>query len=110
MDEESGMTDIQELADLLHASSPELDRTLDCPGEAGAPCWLDVSSQDRFVVVEWKPALGFGVSLVGTESDPRVGLFEGPDEVLRDVQSTRDRVLALLGLEGRWLPKRAAGF
>jgi len=104
------MTDIQELANLLHASSPELELTLDCPDEAGAPCWLDVSSHDRFVAVEWKPALGFGVSLVDKESDPRAGLFEGPDEVLRDIHSAKDRILALLGLEGRWLRRKAAGF
>jgi hypothetical protein len=109
MDEESGMTDLQELADLLHASSPKLALTLDCSDEPGAACWLDVSSQDRFVVVEWKPALGFGVSLVDTVSDPRAGLFEGPDEVLQDIHSTKDRVLELLGLEGRWERRRAAG-
>jgi len=103
------MTDIQELADLLHASSPELALTLDCPDEPGAPCWLDVSSHDRFVVVEWKPALGFGVSLVDNVSDPRAGLFEGPDEVFQDIHATKDRVLELLGLEGRWVRRRAAG-
>lgn len=93
----------------MHPSSPELELTLDCPDEAGAPCWLDFSSHYRFVVVEWKLALGFGVSLVDTESDPRTGLFEGPDEVLRDVHSTIDRILTLLGVEGRWLRRKVAG-
>jgi hypothetical protein len=105
MDEESGMTDLQELADLLHASSPELALTLDGPDEPGAPGWLDVSSHGRFVAVEWKPALGFGVSLVSTESDSRAGLFEGPDEVFSDIQATKDRILALLAVDER-LPRR----
>lgn len=103
------MTDIQKLADLLYASFPELSLSLDCSDEPGAACWLDVSSHDRFVVVEWKPALGFGVSLVDTVSDPRAGLFEGPDEALPDIHSTKDRVLELLGLEGSWVRRRAAG-
>jgi hypothetical protein len=109
MAEESGMTDLQELADLLLASSPKLALTLDCSDELGAACWLDVSSQDRFVAVEWKPGLGFGVSLVNTVSAPRAGLFEGPDEVFHDIHTTKERVLELLGLEGRWARRRAAG-
>ena len=78
------MTEIQELANLLHAASPELELNLDCPGEPGAPCWLDVSSHDHFVAVEWRPALGFGVSRVDTASAPRAGLFVQLDELFVD--------------------------
>jgi len=102
------MTEIQELANLLHAASPELELNLDCPGEPGAPCWLDVSSHDHFVAVEWRPALGFGVSRVDTASAPRAGLFEGPDEVLQDIHSTKERILALLGLAGARANRRVA--
>lgn len=103
------MTEIQELANLLEASSPELELDLECPVEPGAPCWLDVSGHGRLVAVEWRPARGFGVSMVDTARDSRAGLFEGPDEVFQDIHATKDRILELLGLDGRWMRRRAAG-
>jgi hypothetical protein len=96
MVEESGMTEIEKLAELLHASSPELDLRLDAPGEVEGSTWLDVEQEGRVVAVEWRPRHGFGLSLLETAGDPRAGLFEGPDEILTDPYSARDRILSLL--------------
>ena len=103
------MTDLERLVDALHASSPDLDLTLDWSGEPGAPGWLDVAEHGRSVSVEWRPRHGFGVSLVDTSSDPAAGLFEGPDEVFTDFRAAKERILRLLGSEGRRLRHRAVG-
>lgn len=102
------MTDLERLVDALRAFSPDLDLTLDWSGEPGAPGWLDVAEQGRFVAVEWRPRLGFGVSLVDTSSDSADGLFEGPDAVFTDLHAAKERILQLLGSEGRRL-RRAVG-
>jgi hypothetical protein len=109
MDEEFGMTDLERLVDALRASSPDLDLTLDWSGEPEAPGWLDVEERGRSVAVEWRPRLGFGVSLVDTSSDPAAGLFEGPEEVLTDFHAAKERILRLLGSEERPLRHRAVG-
>ncbi|HET9228385.1 MAG TPA: hypothetical protein VFR31_17045 [Thermoanaerobaculia bacterium] len=108
-DEEFGMTDLERLVDALRVSSPDLDLTLDWSGEPGAPGWLDVAEHGRSVAVEWRPRLGFGVSLVETSSDLAAGLFEGPDEVFTDFRAAKERILRLLGSADRRLRHRAVG-
>jgi hypothetical protein len=103
------MTDLKRLVDALRASSPDLDLTLAWSGEPEAPAWLDIAEHGRFVAVEWRPRLGFGVSLVDTSSDPVAGLFEGPEETFSDFHAAKDRILLLLGSEGRRPRRRAAG-
>jgi hypothetical protein len=90
------MTEIEKLAELLHASSPQLGLRLDAPEELESSAWLDVEQEGRVVTVEWRPRRGFGISLLETSGDPRAGLFEGPDEILADPYSARDRILSLL--------------
>jgi hypothetical protein len=109
MDEEFGMTDLERLVDALRASSPEIDLNLDWSGEPGAPGWLDVAEHGRSVAVEWRPRLGFGVSLVDTSSDPTAGLFEGPEAVFTDLHAAKERILRLLGSEDRRLRHRTVG-
>ena len=89
------MSEIEKLADLLRFSSSELDLRLDAAAESET-AWLDVECQGRVVAVEWRPQQGFGVSLLASSRDPLEGLYEGPDEVLKDAYSARDRVLSLL--------------
>lgn len=103
------MTDLERLVDALRASSPDLDLTLDWSGEPEAPGWLDVEEHGRSVAVEWRPRLGFGVSLVETSSDPSAGLFEGPGEVFTDLHEAKERILCLLDSEGKRLRHRAVG-
>jgi hypothetical protein len=93
------MTEIEQLAELLHASSPHLDLRLDFSEALESAAWLDVERQGRIVAVEWRPRQGFGISLLGASGDPRAGLFEGPDEILSDVRSARDRILFLLAAD-----------
>lgn len=90
------MTEIEKLAELLRASSPELDLRLDASEEIESSAWLDVEQEGRVVAVEWRPRNGFGISLLETTGDPRAGLFDGPDEILADPYSAHYRILALL--------------
>ena len=102
------MSEIEKLADLLRSSSPEMDLRMDAPVEPGGPAWLDVERLGRVVAVEWRPRHGFGVSLLGVSTNPCDGLFEGPDEILSDPYSARDRILSLLEAPGL-RSRKAAG-
>ena len=90
------MSEMQQLVELLQASSPELVLKMDCSEAPDQSSWLDIEQRGRFVAVEWRPGRGFGVSLVNTADDPHAGLFEGPDEILPDPFSARDWILFLL--------------
>lgn len=94
------MNGIQSLIEILQAQGPGLELELDRPENPSAPWWLDIKRRDRWVVVEWRPAQGFGVSLM-ERGDPLSGLFQGPDEVFPDVEAAGHRVLELLGFEER---------
>lgn len=89
------MSEIEKLADLLRFSSSELGLRLDAAAESET-AWLDVERQGRVVAVEWRQQQGFGVSLLAPSGDPLEGLYEGPDEILEDPYSARDRILSLL--------------
>lgn len=102
------MSDFDLLANLLRTALPDLEVSLDQPTESGSPAWLDVAWQGRVVSVEWRPRRGFGISLLETSGDPRVGLFEGPDEILSDPYVARDRILSLLGADASVRPLRTA--
>lgn len=93
------MNNVQSLIEILRAQDPSLEMELDRPENPNAPWWLDVKGRDRWVVVEWRPARGFGVSLLKRGGDPLEGLFSGPDEVFEDVEAAGHRVLELLGIE-----------
>jgi hypothetical protein len=83
---------------------------LDLPVQSDRGGWLDIEYGGKWVVVEWRPGIGFGVSLAeGLEEDPAKGLFEGPDEVLANREKAQERILSLLHdstIEVR--PRRAA--
>ena len=104
------MNGIQTLIELLRAQDPGLGLELDRPENPNAPWWLDVKRRDQWVVVEWRPARGFGVSLLKRGGVPLEGLFSGPDEVFEDVEAAGHHVLELLGIEERGAsqPRRAA--
>lgn len=102
------MSEFDLLENLLRTALPDLELSLDPPTEPGGTAWLDVERQGRVVSVEWRPRRGFGISLLETSGDPRVGLFEGPDEILSDPHLARDRILSLLGADAVVRPLRAA--
>lgn len=94
------MNGIQTLIELLRAQDPGLELELDRPENPQAPWWLNIKRRDQWVVVEWRPARGFGVSLM-ERGNPLSGLFSGPDEVFEDVEAAAHHVLELLGIEER---------
>ncbi|HYU32060.1 MAG TPA: hypothetical protein VEW48_07845 [Thermoanaerobaculia bacterium] len=97
---------LEELADLLRASIPDLELRLDLPSKPGGPAWLDAERNGRMVSIEWRPRRGFGISLLDLSRPPQEGLFEGPDKILADPGAVRDHVLVLLGGEAEhqaWL-------
>jgi hypothetical protein len=95
------MNGIQTLIEMLQAQGPDLEMELDRPENPNAPWWLDIKKGYQWVVVEWRPARGFGVSLLERGGDPLSGLFSGPDEVFEDVEAAAHHVLELLGIEER---------
>lgn len=100
------MNDFQKLLEQLRAVG--LDPKVEGPDSA-AVRWLDVGYVGRDVAVEWRLGEGFGVSRIESGDDPSSGLFEGPDEILRDVEAARARILILLEFdeEPSFLPKAA---
>ena len=95
------MNGIQSLIEILQDQAPGLEFELDPPVDLRAPWWLDIKRDgQRAVVVEWRPAQGFGVSRTDN-SDPLAGLFSGPDEVFEDLEAAAHHVLELLGIEER---------
>lgn len=95
------MNGIQTLIETLQGQDPDLEMELDRPENPNAPWWLDIKKGDQWVVVEWRPARGFGVSLLERGGDPLSGLFSGPDEVFEDMGAAAHHVLELLGIEER---------
>lgn len=95
------MNGIQTLIERLRVHAPDLEMELDAPENPQAPWWLDIKREDEWVVVEWRPARGFGVSLLKRGGDPLEGLFSGPDEVFEDMETAAHHVLELLGIEER---------
>jgi hypothetical protein len=108
MEKESGMIELQKLAQRLRAGASGLELSLDCPADSGLFGWLDVRSKGRLVAVEWRAGRGFGVSLIRPSADPLQGLFEGPDEIFSDLDAAKERILSLLGFEEAGVVLKAA--
>jgi len=92
------MNELRTLCRVLKRELPEAAvLKLDLPAQSDQGGWLDIEYGGKWVVVEWRPGTGFGVSLAeGLEEDPAKGLFEGPDEVLENLEETQQRILSLL--------------
>ena len=67
------MNDLRRLAQAVLCEIPDARLDLDEPERSQQAGWLDVRHGDLWVAVEWRPPIGFGVSLV--EQDP--GDFAG---------------------------------
>jgi DNA-binding XRE family transcriptional regulator len=90
---------LEQLSEQLRKQVTGIITALDPPDPgANGSWWLDVSLGERQVIVEWRPALGFGVS---TPSD---GFGEGPDEFYADVPSALSRIVGLLQNGGHTIP------
>lgn len=93
------MNGIELVQDLLARRFPQASVTLDQPDTPSASWWLDVAVDSHSVTVEWKPAVGFGVS---TPTADDYG--SGPDEVYPDPETAYRRILELLLSQTRTIP------
>ena len=103
------MNDLGTLYRALQQEIPGAELKLDGPLAEGKPNWLDVLYLGRWVVVEWRPDQGFGVSLLKqVKEDPLEGLFAGPDFIFADWAEAKDHILSLLHAEAQPEPRRVA--
>jgi DNA-binding XRE family transcriptional regulator len=86
------MNRIEELRERLRARVPGVEAELDPPANPTAPWFLDARLGTSGVIVEWRPALGFGVS------SRRGGPYgdDSPDEFFPHLDGAVDRVVELL--------------
>lgn len=91
------MNDLEQLAESVRWIFPEAELKLRLPVRPSQAGWLDISSGGRSIAVEWRPGVGFGVSVLpDAKAEPCSGLFDGPDEVferLTDAQRHLQEVL-----------------
>jgi hypothetical protein len=93
------MNPLEELANGLKTRFPELVVGIDPPSRTEASWWLDLRLGEYAVTVEWRPGRGFGIR--SSEVDY---YGEGPDEIVPDVESARDRLVELLKRRERTIP------
>jgi hypothetical protein len=93
------MTDLQRLAQAVLREIPDADLRMERNQKSE---WLDIEHEGLWVVVEWRPGTGFGVSLNElAPDDPAKGLFQGPDDVFSDWRRAKDHALFLLHSSSR---------
>lgn len=85
------MNQIERLAERVASEVPEAKTNLDRPARQSGSWWLDTDLHGHYVVTEWRPGKGFGIS-----ASPSRAYGEGPDEIFPDLRSAGDRVVALL--------------
>jgi hypothetical protein len=85
------MNSIQQIRRTVEKRFPAASLNVEEPVTAAGSWWLDVYLDGQHVVVEWRPAEGFGVS---TPADDDYG--EGADEVYATIAEASDRVRGLL--------------
>ena len=92
---------IKNLVRLLRKGVPRAEVAVDAPSRASASWFVDVRSGKQAFAIEFRPALGFGLS-----SAPSDGLGEGPDEFLESEDVVVERIRTLLRSNARTLPQR----
>lgn len=98
------MNAIRTLERRVHERFPAAKTNLDPSSRAAGPWFLDIDLNGHPLTVEWRPRRGFGVT-----SKRLPGYGEGPDEVIRDVESASHRVIALLQAGARTKSPQAVG-
>ena len=94
---------IDTLVRTLRKQIPSASVSVDAPKKASGNWFVDVKSGDRRFAIEFRPALGFGLSSGDREGE---GFGEGPDEFLPDDDALVARLLQLLKTRGRTEPDR----
>lgn len=87
------MNPLEQLRDDLQGQFPGISLEIDAPADVLGPWQLDVrpGPTARWIVVEWKPGFGFGVS---TPDEADFGTK--PDETYQDAESASNRVTHLI--------------
>lgn len=98
------MNDLQTLAQEVLRELPDSELKMELNPKSG---WLDIDHDGLWVVVEWRPGRGFGVSLNEPDpNDPLKHLFEGPDEIFADWSTAKDHILFLLHSSSQATPQK----
>lgn len=92
---------VEKLGRLLRARLPGMAIDVDAPSRPGGDWFIDLRQGDHSFTIEFRPALGFGLS-----SKPGEGFGEGPDEFFEDEAAVVDRVAELLRTGARTQPQR----
>jgi hypothetical protein len=98
------MNSIEGLRDDLIRRFPDIDAEIDVPAEESGLWVLDVRPgvDSPWIVIEWTPSLGFGIST------PERGDFgTKPDELYPDTKAAFDRVVRLILCRGHTEPASA---
>jgi DNA-binding Xre family transcriptional regulator len=95
------MNPIERLRDDLVKRFPGIAAQIDAPADLAGLWQLDVrpGTGSPWIVVEWKPALGFGVSTPGSDD-----YGTKPDELYRNARAAYNRVAQLIESAGRSEP------
>jgi DNA-binding XRE family transcriptional regulator len=91
---------VEKLGRLLRERIPGIEIDVDRPSRSRGDWFIDTRLDGRSFVIEFRPALGFGLSSI-----PGEGLGEGPDEFFTDEPSVVERVAELLRTSARTQPQ-----
>jgi hypothetical protein len=89
------MSDLHKLALAVGSEIPGAEFELEEPERNGQSGWLNIEFEDIAITVEWRPAVGFGVSRIEVGGDPTAGLFEGPHDVFSDWCEAKEHILRI---------------
>jgi DNA-binding Xre family transcriptional regulator len=89
------MNSITQMRDELAGRFPKMRFEIDAPLKETAEWFLDIRNEDGllFLVVQWRPLEGFGVSTPALD-DSDYG--SGPDEIYRDARAAMERIVQLI--------------
>lgn len=92
---------VDKLSRLMRRRIPDVVIAVDAPSRPKGDWFIDTKLGKRSFVIEFRPALGFGLS-----STPTEGIGEGPDEFFEDEHEVVERVAELLRKKARSEPQR----
>lgn len=94
---------VDRLTRALRKQIPSASVSVDAPGKDSGNWFIDVRSGNRAFAIEYRPALGFGLSSVLTKD---AGYGEGPDEFQPDEHELVTRIRHLLKTRSATEPQR----
>jgi DNA-binding XRE family transcriptional regulator len=92
---------IDTLVRLLKKQIPKSSITVDEPSRSSGNWFIDLKASKQSFAIEFRPALGFGLSSIPSE-----GMGEGPDEYVADEEAVVRRITSLIRSGDRTVPQR----